>query len=1204
MSFTHGGGGGLTRARPEDDDLLEPSEEYGPSSFGGFADYMRRKRKKLQNKDAEIRATAQDKPQIFRGIVAHVNGYTQPSQTDLNHMIVAHGGRFMPVLNQKTAVTHIIASSLTPKKREESRKYRVVKPSWVTESIKAGKLLPWHQFSLLEHGSGQKLLSVAAQGGSTTTVINAPSSAKKNPFREQSDASWYTVELNASPRKPSFRLFQKNSLIPPSPVEGSENKDSSGNPGDEIESDESPPPSQLPPPPGMPQSPTALGIEQEPLSAHQRPSTPAVSLTVSGQTPARAESASETRTPNSVDQQTLPKIHKRALNSKDPNFIQQFYQESRLHHLSTWKAQLKAQMQTRANEHSSSYATALKKKPTGQRRYILHVDFDSFFAAVAMQKSPDLKDKPVAVAHGAGPGAEIASCNYPAREFGVKNGMWMKGAQELCKNLIVVPYDFSGYEEASKKFYDVILGLDGIVQSVSIDEALVDISALVLSSVGSSGVGVSEGSIYREQAKADEIAKQLRDEIRAKTACEVSVGIGGNILQAKVALKKAKPAGQFQLKPGDVMELIGNLVVQDLPGVAHSMGAKLEELGVKLVRDLRCLTRERLCRALGPKTGEKLFMYARGIDTTEVGQETARKSISAEINWGIRFETRIDAEDFIYKLCEELHRRCVEHQSRGSQFTMRIMRRAPGAPMEPVKHMGHGVCDTFNRSIRLGVPTNDVSILAREACQVLRSFNFDPKDIRGLGVQLTKLVPSKHPSCQQGQTGQRSLAFLRKQSTTPTAAPVTPTKPVKYQDIAIDPDEIESPRKEDTPANILPERRPGLIDPAMKRLNVTGNQFIMPPLETEREGIKKPNESPAGFHSVPNDILSQLKAQRAKQQKSPETTQTSPISNADQITKSNPQAAVFESATHQAQLDYDSSEKPVALPPKSALDMSVLSELPENIREDYLRQYSRPQHGTTKVSSRTTSMETPKLGLPVKSKPRKVHPAVWARFNKNVTLTQSIFQAPASAEEDELIAAAEKPDPEVLQALPPHIQDEIQRKTKLKEQQARLLLRRRLNQQSARPVGPHYVAFPPRPEKPTFTSAGLTDVADIRNRISQWFDDYKPDGPFEEDTEILCAYLKKVVLVERDMAKAVALVNWVAWVVKNGSADDAAGDDIQRRAQCTAQTVSETRQDASNMSGAELLMTSWAWHKTVRQIKNVVNQAVRERGLGDIELDV
>ena len=57
----------------------EAGEEYEGSEFGGFGDYFRRKKIKLLNLDAEMRAASPEKPQIFKGVVAHITGYTQPS---------------------------------------------------------------------------------------------------------------------------------------------------------------------------------------------------------------------------------------------------------------------------------------------------------------------------------------------------------------------------------------------------------------------------------------------------------------------------------------------------------------------------------------------------------------------------------------------------------------------------------------------------------------------------------------------------------------------------------------------------------------------------------------------------------------------------------------------------------------------------------------------------------------------------------------------------------------------------------------------------------------------------------------------------------------------------------------------------------------------------------------------------------------------
>jgi hypothetical protein len=52
---------------------LTTGEEYGESSFGGFGEYMRRKKLKLQNQDEEIRQEIKDEPPIFKGMVIHVS---------------------------------------------------------------------------------------------------------------------------------------------------------------------------------------------------------------------------------------------------------------------------------------------------------------------------------------------------------------------------------------------------------------------------------------------------------------------------------------------------------------------------------------------------------------------------------------------------------------------------------------------------------------------------------------------------------------------------------------------------------------------------------------------------------------------------------------------------------------------------------------------------------------------------------------------------------------------------------------------------------------------------------------------------------------------------------------------------------------------------------------------------------------------------
>ena len=57
--------------------------------------------------------------------------------------------------------------------------------------------------------------------------------------------------------------------------------------------------------------------------------------------------------------------------------------------------------------------------------------------------------------------------------------------------------------------------------------------------------------------------------------------------------------------------------------------------------------------------------------------------------------------------------------------------------------MGHGICDTFNKQSTLvgqnGGATDDPQIIMQQSLRMLRSLNFDPKELRGIGIQIQKL---------------------------------------------------------------------------------------------------------------------------------------------------------------------------------------------------------------------------------------------------------------------------------------------------------------------------------------------------------------------------------------------------------------------------------------------------------------------------------
>lgn len=1226
----------------------EEGEEYEPSKFGGFNDYFRRKKIKLQNLDAETRASSANNPPIFKGVVAHVNGYTQPSLNDLHKLIVSHGGGFMQYLDGKTTVTHIIASNLTPKKKVEFSKYRIVKPAWVVDSIEAGRLLPWDAYRVVDEGIGQRVLGF--ENGSIISQVNSLPIG----YRDQTDTSWYTGQVKDVADKLNSRhrnLPSSNtemSLVSSGDTEPLETAPTINN--RQAGSDEhvdlllgSPKGKKVDEDldmNGLPaiddpllESQTDSFLEQE-TKAGPKGLNPRSLATLSQSMPSEANAPVEGNSINDVNrfhadgsgdilsveetvpfdsyalggdntaelgpvnkaepQHSLPTVetpfeksdvvarhsesttqglHITDANSPtkptaeehnaqlladprvwkstvvNPKFLKQYYEESRLHHLSAWKADLKSQLQRLAAEKTLSQKTKEKRAPAS-RRYILHIDFDSFFAAVSLLKFPQYVDKPVVVAHGGGAGSEIASCNYPARKFGIKNGMWMKNAQKMCPELKVLAYDFKAYEDASRNFYDAIMDTGGIVQSVSVDEALLDISAQCIAAGGHDGRDIHEGSIWREQAKADEIATSLRETIKRKTGCAVSVGIGGNILLAKVALRKAKPAGQYHLKPEEVLDFLGGLTVQELPGVAYSIGGKLEEIGVRYVRDVRELSKERMITTLGPKTGERIWDYSRGIDRVEVGEQVVRKSVSAEVNWGIRFVTQEQAEEFVQSLCEELHKRLVNEQVKGRQLTMKIMRRAADAPLDPPKHLGHGKCDTFNKSLILGVATNDKDIISREAISILRGFSFSPGELRGLGVQMQRLEPLKGTVETPQDSSQKRLQF--KMSLAPLPKPTLP-----LDDTGVD--DIDSPQKPKVPPgphpaaafskDVSPSGRP------RKPLNTLGTQFVMPT-----------QVDPEVLAELPSDIRSKLLPKQSN--------------NKLEETREQKSAARSRSSSP--------SLPPDVIPSHSQLDPEILGALPDDVRAEILAFYRKSPHRSSAQAAQAILPQSPRKArttkLPKKlTTPTKKRTRLFSRNKHSAsfsTLTQSNFVSnsrPSSSSsklgvED---TSTDIPD-DFLAALPPDIRrellaqarrDRLQKNggidfTSSKRKRAPPIA----HNNQAPPTGQRTLALPTQPPKPTFTANKFSTLPELREAISAWVEEFREEGPYEEDVDALVGYLERVVSIERDMAKAVAVVRWLGWVVDEGVESDEGG----------------------------------VWGTAVERVRKGVQEAVRGRGLGEL----
>lgn len=396
----------------------------------------------------------------------------------------------------------------------------------------------------------------------------------------------------------------------------------------------------------------------------------------------------------------------------DPNFVQSFYRASRLHFIGTWKSRLDALLE-------SEIVREAPMPLKGQPRSVMHVDMDCFFASVAEASHPEFKGLPLAVCHSnssTGSG-EISSANYEARKYGLHASMFMSEAKSLCPELIVVPYEFEKYERVSEKMYKILFEFSSAVQPVSCDEAFVDITGL--------------GDPW-------DIAASVRKKINAQTGCCASAGIGPNMLLARIATSKAKPNGQHKLDVEACMKELASLEVEELPGIGWKTGRKLREAGYITVGDIQSSSEASVQGLIGNKAGSIVYNFAFGRDDREVNIPNARKSVGAEVNWGVRFDSTSDAENFLRSIASQISGRLKEMGMRGRSLTLKVKKKRDGWK-EPAKFLGMGACDNISKSTSFSNGIDSVAQIHEESLTLLRSLRINFSDIRGLGLALSKL---------------------------------------------------------------------------------------------------------------------------------------------------------------------------------------------------------------------------------------------------------------------------------------------------------------------------------------------------------------------------------------------------------------------------------------------------------------------------------
>jgi DNA polymerase-4 len=229
-----------------------------------------------------------------------------------------------------------------------------------------------------------------------------------------------------------------------------------------------------------------------------------------------------------------------------------------------------------------------------------------------MRDDPSLRDLPIAIGGKSDRRGVVATCNYKAREYGVRSAMPTGQALKLCPDLVVVPGTMSKYREAAQQIRQIFYRYTDKVEPLSLDEAYLDVT-----------------DCTECHGSATLIAEEIRKVIAREVGVTASAGIAPNKFLAKVASDLNKPDGQYVITPPEIDAFVEKLKVKRIFGVGKVTNEKLRRLGIETCGDLQQHPLLELVDKFGV-FGKRLHDLSFGRDNREVNANSRRKSLSME----------------------------------------------------------------------------------------------------------------------------------------------------------------------------------------------------------------------------------------------------------------------------------------------------------------------------------------------------------------------------------------------------------------------------------------------------------------------------------------------------------------------------------------------------------------------------------------------
>lgn len=341
------------------------------------------------------------------------------------------------------------------------------------------------------------------------------------------------------------------------------------------------------------------------------------------------------------------------------------------------------------------------------KRKIIHIDMDAFFASVEQRDHPEFRGKPLVVGGRPEGRGVVAACSYEARKFGIHSAMPCSKAARLCDHLIFTRPRLDRYREISQKIMEIFKQYTAYIEPLSLDEAFLDVT-----------------ENYSGEKSATRIANSIRANIFSQLALTSSAGVSFNKFIAKVASDVNKPDGITVVTPEQASAFIDNLPIGKFFGVGRVTEKKMIKLGIQNGRDLKKFEEEALIFHFG-KSGSFLYNIVRGIDNRPVEPRRTRKSIGSETTLSRDTNDLLEIQAILAALAEKIASTLLKKDCGGYTLTLKVR---------------YHDFNTISRSFTAKSPFYTSDDLLNILPRLLSSCHAGEKKIRLLGLSVSKLV--------------------------------------------------------------------------------------------------------------------------------------------------------------------------------------------------------------------------------------------------------------------------------------------------------------------------------------------------------------------------------------------------------------------------------------------------------------------------------